>query len=105
MVRAKAAGKRGCTMNPYDDNTTRNTIDGRNVGGSFDWDFNRINSRYGRAASNAVVPSTYQELYYVPRRRVGFTAVVIAWAAVAVLAYVATFEIGLFDGLYLWLTN
>jgi hypothetical protein len=103
LAGTEATGKRGGSMT-YNDNTTRNTIDGRGIGMT-NWDFRYINNRHSRAVSNATLPSTYQEFYSVPKQRVGFGAVVLAWSVVIVLLYVATFEVGLFDDLYLWIIS
>lgn len=89
----------------HDDNTTRNTTDGSHIGGSFNWDFNHINNRHSRLISNARLTSTFDERYYFPRRRIGFGGALISLCVVAVSLYLLVVEVGLLDGVYLWLTN
>lgn len=87
----------------YDDHTTRTTTDGSQIGGSFNWDFNHINSRHSRLVSNAKLSSTYDERYEWPRRDTG--KLIVAICLIALALFIATFELGMLDGLYLWLTN
>jgi hypothetical protein len=89
-------------MNPYDDNTTRNTIDGRGIGMT-NWDFHYINNHRSRLISNAAIRSTHDEVLSMPDRRT--RSGVIGICIVAVVLFVLTFEVGLFDDLYLWIVG
>lgn len=90
-------------MTIYNDNTTRNTTNGSRIGGSFNWDFNHINNRHSRLINNARLSSTFDEHYQWPRRdsRKGIIGVCL----IALAVFVGVIELGLLDGLYLWLTN
>lgn len=90
-------------MTIYDDHTTRNTTDGRDIGGMFNWDFSHINNRHSRLISNAKLASTFDEQYDWPPR--SQRKLIIGLCLLAVAAFVATFELGAFDGIYLWITN
>lgn len=57
----------------------------------------------GRHVRNAVLPSTFDEQYEWPRR--DSRKLIIGICLLAVVAFVAVFELGLLDGVYLWLMN